>query len=113
LNVWVTNDYQEEDDGKVEQGEKDDLMQLIRRREKAATLEELQKEAMRKGVKADLLGQVLEIMELRGEIYLSNNKVVPRRTQLINAPCVECNLRDVCHPDGPINPTLCPYLISW
>lgn len=52
-------------------------------------------------------------MALRGEIYLIGGSVMKRETRLLNTPCIECKLKDICSPIGVVNPTACPYLIAW
>jgi len=88
-------------------------MALIRKKENGISISELQKDAIRKGIKIDHFEPILTVMELRGEIYIINNHVVKRHTQGISSPCMECKIRDLCSPTGMINPKSCPYLISW
>ena len=69
LNVWVTYDYVEEEESKVNQQEKDDLFALIAKKEEPTTVGELQKQVQRKGINVDNLELVLSIMEGRGQIH--------------------------------------------
>lgn len=67
-------------------------MEFIRRKEQVVTLNDLQKEATRKGIKTDNLNAILAVMEMRGEVILHADRVLPRQTTIINSPCMECNL---------------------
>ena len=55
LNVWVVYDYKEEDEGKIDQTEKNDLFDFVRKKDSTITFMELQKDALRKGLKIDNL----------------------------------------------------------
>ena len=88
-------------------------MQLIRKLNEPISIVEMQKSAIRKGVKIDNLEQILMIMEMRGEISLMNNIIFKRGFKYINSPCIECSARDVCTPGGKISPSNCPYLLAW
>jgi hypothetical protein len=113
MNVWVLYNHKEESDQREQLEEKDDLMNLIRKKEHGITLAELQKDAIRKGIKIDHFDRILSIMEMRGEIQLLNGTVLKRTSQIMNAPCFECKLRDICTPGGVVSPSGCPYLLSW
>lgn len=78
MNVWVLANYKQDDDGQVEAEGKEDLMNFIRKKEGSHTVNDLQKDAIRKGVKIDNFEQVLNILELRGEIYQMGGKVIKR-----------------------------------
>lgn len=88
MNVWVLASHQEQEEPHQKIEEKDDLMDLIRRKEQSVSLAELQREATRKGIKVDNLEHILEIMEMRGEVYLHGGRVLPRQTQPLNSPCM-------------------------
>lgn len=78
MNVWVLASHQEQEEPHQLIEEKDDLMEFIRRKEHTVTFGELQKEAMRKGIKTDNLNAILVVMEMRGEVTLHGDKIVPR-----------------------------------
>jgi hypothetical protein len=88
-------------------------MALIRKKQSGITVSELQKDAIRKGIKIDHFEDILNVMELRAEIFVINNHVIKRHIQPINSPCIECKVRDLCSPSGMINPQSCPYLTAW
>ena len=66
MNVWVLYNHKEESDQREQLEEKDDLMNLIRNKEHGITLADLQKDAIRKGIKIDHFDRILSIMEMRG-----------------------------------------------
>ena len=66
LNVWVVSNYEIEETAKINQTDKDDLIELIKKKEVGTTVTELQKEALRKGIKVDMIEEVLAVLELRG-----------------------------------------------
>jgi hypothetical protein len=66
MNVWVLYNHKEESDQREQLEEKDDLMNLIRKKEHGITLADLQKDAIRKGIKIDHFDRILSIMEMRG-----------------------------------------------
>lgn len=53
MNVWVLYGHSEQEDEKEQLEEKDDLMNLIRRKDVPISIPELQKDAIRKGIKID------------------------------------------------------------
>ena len=77
------------------------------------TFAELQKDALRKGLKIDNLKDIVNVMEMRGEIQVNNDRITAGKMKIINSPCIECTLKDICSPTGAINPATCPYLLSW
>lgn len=113
MNVWVLADHQEQQEAHTQVEEKDDLMALIRKKDSTISIADLQKEAVRKGIKVNHLEDILRIMEMRAEIHISDGKIIKRETKLLNAPCIECNLRDICKPGGQVSPSTCPYMLSW
>jgi hypothetical protein len=36
-----------------------------------------------------------------------------RILKTLASPCIECHLKDICRPDGIVNPKMCPYLLKW
>lgn len=66
-----------------------------------------------------MFDQAIEVLKLRGEIYVSqgqndDERILRKRTlKVISAPCIECHLSDICKPDGVVNPKTCPYLFNW
>lgn len=62
-------------------------MNLIRKKEEIA-ISDLEKEAIRKGIKIDHFQQIVEIMAMSGEIYVINGMLLKRKQRLINSPCV-------------------------
>jgi hypothetical protein len=112
MNVWVLYDHKEGEDQKEQLEEKDDLMNLIRKKDEIA-ITDLEKDAIRKGIKIDHFQQILTIMELSGEIYVINGVLMKRKPKMINSPCIECKQRDICAPGAVINPSNCPYLLTW
>ena len=53
-------------------------MNFIRKKEGSHSIPDLQKDAIRKGVNIDNFEQILNILELRGEIYQQGGKVTKR-----------------------------------
>jgi hypothetical protein len=88
MNVWVLYDHKEQEDQRQNLEEQDDLMNLIRKKENGITVPDLEKDAIRKGIKIDHFQQILSIMEMRGEIHVINGTVLKRVTNIINAPCI-------------------------
>lgn len=88
-------------------------MNIVRKKEGTIAIGDLQKEVVRKGIKIDRFEQILGIMEMRGQINISDGKVIKRQLQLINSPCMQCNLRDICGVGCRVSPSTCPYLIAW
>lgn len=63
-------------------------MNLIRKKESAMLISDLEKDAIRKGIKIDHFAKILTIMELQGEIYVINGVLYKRKTNFVNTPCV-------------------------
>jgi hypothetical protein len=53
MNVWVLSNHKQEDEGQVEAEGKEDLMNFIRKKEGSHSVSDIQKDAIRKGVKID------------------------------------------------------------
>ncbi len=82
-------------------------------------MNELKKDVIRKAIKVDMFEQAIEVLKLRGEIFVSegqndDERILRKRTmEVVSLPCVECHLSDICRPDGVVNPKNCPYLLNW
>lgn len=113
MNVWVLYNHQEQQDQREVLEEQEDLMTLIRKKENGITVADLEKDAIRKGIKIDHFQQILNIMELRAQIHIINGVVLKRSTNVANSPCIQCKLIDVCSPGGVISPSTCPFLLAW
>lgn len=87
-------------------------MNLIRKKDDI-TIPDLEKEAIRKGIKIDDFNKVVNVMELSGEIHVINGVILKRKPKMINSPCIECKQRDICAPGAIINPSNCPYMLAW
>jgi hypothetical protein len=62
-------------------------MNLIRKKEEIV-VSDLEKEAIRKGIKIDHFHQIINIMEMSGEIYVVNGVLIKRKPKIVNAPCI-------------------------
>lgn len=111
LNVWVLFSTNVEEQQAVNLQHRDDLMNLVRRHG-STTLAELHKDATRKGLKVEHLQLIVNVLQMRGEIYIIGENIISRVNKQLPSVCLTCALRDVCSPQGVVNPLQCPF-ISW
>lgn len=81
------------------------------------TLNQLKKEAIKKAIDLSMLSEILEMMKMKGQIILDDDKgektIRLREMKQYNYPCLNCELRRLCKPRGTINPSICPYMMDW
>lgn len=80
---------------------------------KKTSIAAIKKEAVRKNYPLDKFDEIMEMLEMRGQIIINDGEVELRELKKIQAPCVTCELKRLCSPGGAISPEVCPYLINW
>lgn len=56
---------------------------------------------------------MIEMLKMRGQIFVSGEEVKLRTMKKMYAPCINCEHSELCGPDNVISPTNCPYLFNW
>ena len=79
-------------------------MKIIRDIDSGSQLSKVKQKALNDQISVKNLEDVLEVMEMRGEIQIFGEVLLHRKQKLLAAPCYECRLQDVCHPGGSISP---------
>jgi hypothetical protein len=57
--------------------------------------------------------EIIEMLKNKGEIFVNGDEVTIRHMKKIYVPCITCEVNRLCSPNNVINPSNCPYLISW